>query len=412
MISPTSHLAPRFGMRFCRHLLLAALLASLPLAQPARAGFFSSNPTPPANVPGGAPTQAQYADPAQQTVRIDNLENEVRQLNGRIDELTHQIQVMQNLLQRSQEDNEFRFKQLEGGKPQKRSDAAPSVPTPSVAMAAPAAGMPQTTTAPPMQAASDQAPGGAPQVADADLSGNGFSIDAAPTPVNDGGNELLGSPPRALGTLPADAAGGPLDLSAIARGDTPAPPAAVAGQTGGFGEAVASADTLPPPETLPPPQTTAPSMATAPTTSPNRVAPPTQVASLTPQGGDPRTAYEAAYAKVVAGDYAGAEAGFKKFLADYPKDQLAGGAHYWLGETYYSRGQYRDAATSFLATYKDYPKSPKAADSLFKLGLSLEGLGETSAACATYGELTKKFPKAQPTLLTRVATQRTKLSCQ
>ena len=43
---------------------------------------------------------------------------------------------------------------------------------------------------------------------------------------------------------------------------------------------------------------------------------------------------------------------------------------------------------------------------------NMQALGETSAACATYGELTKKFPKAAPTLMTRVANQRTKLGCQ
>jgi tol-pal system protein YbgF len=393
---------------------MAAVFCAVAFVEPATAGFFSSSPSPipPASVPGAAPVPAQYADPAQQMIRIDNLENSVRQLNGRIDELTHQIQVLQNLLQRAQEDNEFRFKQLEGGKPQKRSDAGPAAAPP--AMTAPPAATADAT--PTYDQVADAAPA-ADGAMTPPLPQNGFAIDANAGPINDGGDNLIGAPPKPLGQLPVDAAGGPLDLSAIARGDSaPAAPLDGASATGVYSDAVATASAPVPagatatatlPGQLPPPPTLA-----APPAS--RTAPSTQVAALTPAtaAADPRVSYEAAYAKVVAGDYAGAESGFKKFLADYPKDQLAGGAHYWLGETYYSRGQYRDAATSFLATYKDYPKNPKAPDSLLKLGMSLEALGETSAACATYGELTKKFPKAAPTLMTRVANQRTKLGCQ
>jgi tol-pal system protein YbgF len=406
----TSLLAPAF--------LALALAAPLPAA----AGLFSSSPVPPAEVPGaGRAVQAQFADPGQQAVRIDNLETTIRQLTGRIDELTHRIDTLQTILQRAQEDNEFRFKQLEGGKPGKRSEAPASQPAP---------GSPPTAVAGAgMGAGANVAPGtladsGAMPSASADMPSTnvelpeaGFSIDANAATINDGGAELLGSPPRSLGTLPADAAGGPLDLSAIARGETATPPAEGTPMAG-----VATVSNLPPPGgaevmaapvqpgQLPPPPTVLPQGGLA---APPVAAAGAEVASLSPNAAaDPRTAYESAYGKVVSGDYAGAEAAFKKFIADYPKDALAGGAHYWLGETYYSRGQYRDAATSFLTAYKDYPKNAKAPESLFKLGLSLEGLGETSAACATYGELNKKFPKAQPVLLTRVSTQRTKLGCQ
>lgn len=57
---------------------------------------------------------AQAADP-----RVSSLEEQVRQLNGRLEELNFQILQMQDQLRRMQEDNEFRFQELE----EKRSDA-------------------------------------------------------------------------------------------------------------------------------------------------------------------------------------------------------------------------------------------------------------------------------------------------
>ncbi len=114
---------------------------------------------------------------------------------------------------------------------------------------------------------------------------------------------------------------------------------------------------------------------------------------------------------MVSGDYASAEKALKRFLADNPKDKLAGSARYWLGETYYARGQYRDAAESFLATYRDFPRSQKAPDSLLKLALSLEGLGEKEAACATYREVEKKYPSAGGALMAKVADRKSKAGC-
>lgn len=361
-------------------LTLVALGAAMLAAQPASAGLFGSDPTPPANIPG-------QQDLAQQAVRMDNMEQQMRSLNGRIDELTHQIEQLQNLLKRAQEDNEFRLQQLEGGKGQKRSDAAP---------VAPSAVAPATATA---DAPMDS-------VGEGEALPAGFAIDAPGTvaatqPASD---PALGAPPAPLGTLPggmtaeaapsASAVGGPLDLSAIARGEL-APTDTAITTSGGLaaatGQDLAAAGTLAPPAAAP--------------------SEPQQMAAVAPTTVDPGADYDRAYSSIVSGDYAAAEAGFKKFLTDFPGDPRAADAQYWLGESYYSRQQFRDAATSYLATYKTHPTSQKAPDSLFKLGLSLEGLGETSAACATYGELTKKFPKAQSGLISRVATQKQKLGC-
>ena len=86
-------------------------------------------------------------------------------------------------------------------------------------------------------------------------------------------------------------------------------------------------------------------------------------------------------------DYAGAEVAFKQVVASFPTDPLAANAQYWLGETYYVRGQYKNAADAFLKGYKKYKSGDKAPDTLLKLGMSLAELGQKDAACSTLDEL-------------------------
>lgn len=125
--------------------------------------------------------------------------------------------------------------------------------------------------------------------------------------------------------------------------------------------------------------------------------PPADVQGDTPMsrarvnGESPRQIYDTGYNYLMASDYASAEATFKNFLASYPQDNLAGNAQYWLGESYFARGDYRKAAGEFLKGYKSYKDSQKAPDNLLKLGMSLQRLGQAEAACQTYSELKSRY---------------------
>ena len=55
--------------------------------------------------------------------RIGQLEERMRVLNGRIEELSFQLLEMQEQMRRMQEDNEFRFQELEGRPGSDRTDA-------------------------------------------------------------------------------------------------------------------------------------------------------------------------------------------------------------------------------------------------------------------------------------------------
>ena len=127
--------------------------------------------------------------------------------------------------------------------------------------------------------------------------------------------------------------------------------------------------------------------------------------------GTPMERYDFARARLVQGDYAGAEQAFRAFLEAHPSDGLAGNAQYWLGETHYVRNEFEAATREFLNGYQRYPDSAKAPDFLLKLGMTLAALGQRAEACNTLEELADKFPLVSDDISRRSAAERASLSC-
>ncbi len=121
--------------------------------------------------------------------------------------------------------------------------------------------------------------------------------------------------------------------------------------------------------------------------------------------------YETAYGFLLQTNYGAAETAFDDFLSRYPNDALSGNAQYWLGESFFVRGQFKQAASAFLKGYQSYGKSAKAPDSLLKLALSLDRLGQRDAACSSFGELATKYPSASAPVKTRAENERRRLGC-
>ena len=111
-------------------------------------------------------------------------------------------------------------------------------------------------------------------------------------------------------------------------------------------------------------------------------------------GETPESLYERSNESLLRRQFGDAEAGFSNFLQKYPEHSLAGSAQYWLGETFYAQGDFKRAAANFLQGYKKYPKSRRAPDSLLKLGISLNRLGQAEQACAAYSAVSAEYPKA------------------
>ncbi len=115
-------------------------------------------------------------------------------------------------------------------------------------------------------------------------------------------------------------------------------------------------------------------------------------ANVAPQLNTPKEKYDFAYGLVSNAQYDQAETSFREFLTDHPEDELAGNAQYWLGQTFYARGNYADATRTFLEGMSKYPESPKAPAYLLKVGMSLNLLGEKAEACEVYRELNARYP--------------------
>lgn len=126
---------------------------------------------------------------------------------------------------------------------------------------------------------------------------------------------------------------------------------------------------------------------------------------------DPAGLYEQAFSYLRDKNYEKAESGFRDFLSRYPQHDLAANAQYWLGESFYVRGDFEQAARAFAEGYQKYPKGSKGADNLLKLGMALAGLGKKQDACLTYAQLKKDYPNGAMPVLARAEQEMDALDC-
>jgi tol-pal system protein YbgF len=158
-----------------------------------------------------------------------------------------------------------------------------------------------------------------------------------------------------------------------------------------------------------PPSPAGPQASLAP---PPGAAPPGPAPPPGPTGGaNGEQLYHDAFKKLQDGDYAGAEKGFKAFLASNPRNPLAGNAQYWLGETYYARRDYQNAMVSFAEGYKVYKASPKGPDNLLKLGITLAVLNKKQEACSVFQRFNQDYPRATDLQKRRIDQERQKNGC-
>ncbi|WP_299397430.1 tol-pal system protein YbgF [Pelagibius sp.] len=136
---------------------------------------------------------------------------------------------------------------------------------------------------------------------------------------------------------------------------------------------------------------------------------PAQAAAL--PGSTPREQYDYAFGLLRQANYDGAEQALSTFLAQHPQDPLAGNAKYWLGETYYVRGNYQQAAVTFAEGFEAYPNNPKAPDNLLKLGMSLASLGSKDDACGTFEVLQQRYADASATIIQRARQEAQRIGC-
>jgi tol-pal system protein YbgF len=347
-------------------LVLACSLSPLAVAQdtgvpPADVG---GPQTPAAGAPpdAGAPdtgapdATGDSSDDASLLVRVERLEEQIRDMTGQIEQMQFENRKLEDQLQKFQQDVDFRFQEGHGRPLPKHQDSG--------ALSAPAAPLAADST-------------GAITPPASHLRGDAFDPNANPNAPG---------APRALGTTSASApiappagsasasdSDAPIDLPSAEYNGSPAPagvPAAPASQPGG-----AAVE----PQAGGPP---------SPVTTPGG----TVIASA--EVNPTKEEFDVALGYFKQKDYDSAERSFSAFLQQNPKSHLTSDALYYLGETYYQRGRQREAAEQYLKISTDYATAPRAPEAMLRLGESLQALGAKEQACATFSAVPIKYPNA------------------
>ena len=290
---------------------------------------------------------AQAVDAAQLMIRIQQLEEQNRTLNGQIEGLTFQLTQMQELLNRMAEDNEFRFQALEGG----------AGPKTDAATQAGGAMQPEALSQDP--AIDEQDPTGVPMT---DIPEQGVQplpgeIEFDPT-FTDGSEMPMDDVGNSADPLVGTGATGGLDL--------------VTGEPLNLSYDPAAADT---------------------------------------GNADADAQFAAGFNALSTGDYPFAEDQFTQFLALYPDNAQATEAANLLGDALLYRQAYSEAADVLLNAFQKAPDHARAPDLLLKLGMALSGAGERETACRTLAEIDKRYTDLSPVFLTRLAEEKARAAC-
>ncbi len=289
-------------------------------------------------------------------IRMDRIETQIRNLTGRFEEVMNQFEQVRQRTEQLHSDVDMRFSQGPAGQGP-AGPGAVAANTPPGRPGSPGPGRPARPLSPPPAALDDDA--------------------TLPYPAAPGGHP---------GGYPGGYPGAP-----YAGLTYPGGPTAIFG-------------TLTPPGSAPPGSAPPPS-------DPAGAAPTAPSATGTLPSGSATDQYNHAFGLLKQANYPAAETALKAFVESHPKDQMAGNAQYWLGETYYTRSRYLEAATAFAEGYKRYPKSPKAPDGLLKLGMSLARANQKQNACVALVQLDRDFPQAGASVKERAAAEKKRVGC-
>ena len=329
-----------------------------------------------------ADVQAQNAAPAPNSdtsalLRIDRLEEQVRNLNGQVEQLQYQVKRLEDQLRKFQMDVDSRLQDSSVGKGAAPAGRPPATPqrrselTDGAAAPAPEISQDLTVLPAPEAVAANPAAAAAPTPSDGRRHD---AFDPSAQPSAPGAPLPLGSPESASKPVERPVAraaetAGPLDIT----------PPALRG-----GAAVAATEA---PATAPQPSTPA-------------------------VGADPvKAEYEAAIEALRSQHYDAAQQAFAAFVQKNPHSRLIAPAIYHLGESYYYQNRHREAAEQFLKIATNYAKSPIAPDAMIKLGVSLNALGAKEQACAFFSELPHKYPNASQAEKLAAEREAKKASC-
>jgi tol-pal system protein YbgF len=108
-----------------------------------------------------------------------------------------------------------------------------------------------------------------------------------------------------------------------------------------------------------------------------------------------RELYNTAYRDLIRGNYQLALQGFRQFMQEYPNNELADNAQYWIGEVFYAQGRFPDAIQEFEKVVKLYRSGDKTSSAILKIGYAYLSIGETEQGKIYLEEVIKDYPDSQ-----------------
>lgn len=323
--------------------------AILSLAAALIAGAVSSahaqRMVPPASIPG----TVQLVQ-SEESFRVNQLEEQVRQLNGKVEELNFLLLQLQEKIRQMEEDSELRFQELED----KQSQLPTAPPTIAESAAKSTNGEPDRL--------------GKPEPSGADIATSDANQDQPDSELPADSSVITAREPRALGTLTFDEEGNVID-SSLPKSQR------LSGLPGIFNDGVEGA---------------------------------VEAAQF---GTTPTEVLAAAKGEMQVRQFKRAEQILQAFLKAWPNDPDVGKAKYFLGESYFWQKDFYRAADSHLDAHNNWPEADTAPDNLLALGLALAGLNQREVACATYAEVLKQYPEAEPRIGLKVRDEQAAARC-
>lgn len=105
--------------------------------------------------------------------------------------------------------------------------------------------------------------------------------------------------------------------------------------------------------------------------------------------------YEEAYDAFKDKKYKKAREKFEVFIKEFPQDELADNAQFWIAETYYGEKDFEAAILAYEAVLKKYPKSEKAVGALLKQGFAFTEMGDKKTGKTILDKVIELYPASR-----------------
>jgi len=105
-----------------------------------------------------------------------------------------------------------------------------------------------------------------------------------------------------------------------------------------------------------------------------------------------QTLYQNALRDFTSGNYDLSRQEFSDYIKNFPSDDLAGNAQFYLGEIDYAQNNFKGAVSAYNVVLQNYPQSFKLGASLLKRAYAELELGQKTAAIRDLREVERRFP--------------------